>query len=141
MRIIAECAPNPAILPPFELSILGAGLDLSQRGQLEFHGYAIAKEMREREAAPALSWAGHTLSGLETGWKGPHLLESRHEDPEVAAAESRPRRRLYKVTAQGETAYAATSPAPRTERHAPERPSNRHEYGFCIGHSWGSFPG
>ena len=51
MRIIAECDANPGTLLPFELSILGAGLDLSQRGQLEFHGYAIAKEMRGRRGS------------------------------------------------------------------------------------------
>jgi DNA-binding PadR family transcriptional regulator len=32
------------------------------------------------------------------------LLESRWEDPEVAAAQGRPRRRLYRVTGQGERA-------------------------------------
>ena len=42
------------------------------------------------------------------------LLESRWEDPIIAADESRPRRRFYRVTAEGQVASrAARAPAPR----------------------------
>ena len=97
---------KPGTLIPIELSILGAALDLSHRGQPEFHGYAIAKEIRERDAARRLAAQGTLYRALDR-LEGLRLLESRQEEPEVAAAESRPRRRLYKVTALGEQAYAA----------------------------------
>ena len=93
-------------LIPIEISIIGAGLELSHRGQAEFHGYAIAKEIREREAARRLAAQGTLYRALDR-LEGLRLLESRHEEPDLAAAENRPRRRLYKVTALGEQAYAA----------------------------------
>jgi DNA-binding PadR family transcriptional regulator len=39
------------------------------------------------------------------------MLSSQWEDPEVAAREERPRRRLYRVTAEGETALEAAKQA------------------------------
>jgi hypothetical protein len=60
---------KPGTLLPFELSILGAGLELAQHGQLEFHGYAIAKEMREREEARRLAAQGRSTV-LWIGWRG-----------------------------------------------------------------------
>jgi PadR family transcriptional regulator, regulatory protein PadR len=68
--------------------------------------------MREREEARRLAAQGTLYRALDR-LEGLKLLESRQEDPEVAAAESRPRRRLYKVTAQGETAYAAATSVAR----------------------------
>jgi DNA-binding PadR family transcriptional regulator len=100
---------KPGTLIPIEVSILGAGLELSHQGLAEFHGYAIAKEIRDREAARRLAAQGTLYRALDR-LEGLRLLESRLEEPDVAAAENRPRRRLYKVTALGEQAYAA---APR----------------------------
>jgi hypothetical protein len=40
------------------------------------------------------------------------LLESRWEDPAIAAEENRPRRRFYRVTAAGNRAFAAAQPVP-----------------------------
>ena len=40
---------KPGSLLPIELSILRAGVDLALRGTPQFHGYAMAKEIRERE--------------------------------------------------------------------------------------------
>jgi DNA-binding PadR family transcriptional regulator len=57
---------KPGTLIPIELSILGVALDLSHGGQAEFHGYAIAKEIREREAARRLAAQG-TLYRALTG--------------------------------------------------------------------------
>lgn len=93
-------------LIPIEVSILGGALDLSHRGQPEFHGYAIAKEIRDRDDARRLAAQGTLYRALDR-LEGLKLLESRYEDPEVAASESRPRRRLYTVTALGQQAYAA----------------------------------
>ena len=99
---------KPGSLIPIEISILGSALDLVRQGQAEFHGYAIAKEMRDREAARRLAAQGtlyRALDRLETLG----LLESRQEDPELAAIENRPRRRLYRITALGEQAHAAAT--------------------------------
>jgi PadR family transcriptional regulator len=106
---------KPGTLIPIEVSILGAGLELSHQGQAEFHGYAIAKEIREREAARRLAAQGTLYRALDR-LEGLGLLESRLEEPDVAAAGNRPRRRLYKVTALGERAYAAAPQAAQALR-------------------------
>ena len=111
---------KPGTLIPIELSILGAGLGYSHRGQAEFHGYAIAKEIREREAARRLAAQGTLYRALDR-LEGLRLLESRLEEPDVAAAENRPRRRLYRVTALGEQAYAAARPLERAVGRALQR--------------------
>ena len=90
-----------------ELSILGTGIDLARQGVAEFYGYAVAKEIRERQEARRLTAHGtlyRALDRLEAG----KLLESRLEDAEPAAAENRPRRHLYRVTALGQQAYLAS---------------------------------
>ena len=99
-------------LIPIEVSILEAGIELRLRGTESFHGFLIAKEIKDREEARLLTAHGTLYRALERlAQMG--LLESEWEDPLVAAAESRPRRRFYWVTAAGETALArAASPAP-----------------------------
>ena len=96
---------KPGTLLPIELSILDAGLALSQRGLGEFHGYLIAAEMREHEGARRLTAHG-TLYKALSRMESAGALESRWEDPQIAADEARPRRRLYHVTAEGERALA-----------------------------------
>ncbi len=96
---------KPGALLPIELSILDAGIELSRRGVAEFHGYLIAAQMQEREGARRLTAHGtlyKALSRMQTAG----TLESRWEDPLIAAEEARPRRRLYHVTAEGERALA-----------------------------------
>lgn len=96
---------KPGTLLPIEIAILYAGIDLRRRGQEQFHGYAIAREIRDLEAAKRLTGHGtlyRALDRLETAG----MLESEMEDPALAAGETRPRRRLYTVTALGERALA-----------------------------------
>ena len=45
-------------LLPLELGILGAGLDMRRAGTDAFHGYAIARELRDREEARRLTAHG-----------------------------------------------------------------------------------
>ncbi len=97
---------KPGTLIPIEVSILSAGLSLLRTGQAEFHGYAIAREIRDIEAARKLAAQGTLYRALDR-LEGQGMLESRLEDAEAAALESRPRRRLYRVTAQGEAAAAS----------------------------------
>ena len=101
---------KPGALLPIELSILGAGIELARRSEPEFHGYAVANELREREEARRLTAHGTLYRALER-LEVAGFLESRLEQAEVAAAENRPRRRLYRVTALGEQAYAGAHSA------------------------------
>ena len=102
---------KPDTLLPLEMSILGTVLDLFRGGQHEFHGFFIAREIQQRESARLLTAYGtlyKALARLEHGG----LLDSRWEDPQIAAAERRPQRRLYHLTAQG-VHVAEGLPVPR----------------------------
>jgi PadR family transcriptional regulator, regulatory protein PadR len=89
---------KPGTLLPLEIEILAAALSMLRLGQAAFHGFGLAQTMREQRGSRALTGHGtlyKALSRLEEFG----LLSSRWEDP--AAAEGRPRRRLYELTAQG----------------------------------------
>ena len=97
-------------LIPLELSVLAACLDLKMQGSAEVHGFLIAKKIGDQTGAKMLTSHGTLYKALgrmeKTG-----LLKSRWEDPVAAATESRPRRRLYRVTAEGASAIdTATAP-------------------------------
>jgi DNA-binding PadR family transcriptional regulator len=92
-------------LLPLELSILEAALDLRLRGLNLFHGFLIAREVKERQDARLLTAHGTLYKALERLQRS-GFLESEWEDPLVAAQEGRPRRRLYWLTAAGEAALA-----------------------------------
>lgn len=100
-------------LIPIETSILEAGLRFRDRGQYEFHGYLVAKELRDSEAARRLTAHGTLYKALDRMERA-GLLESRWEDPSVAAGEGRPRRRLYRVSGLGERALVPPATDPRT---------------------------
>jgi PadR family transcriptional regulator len=89
---------KPGALLPLETEILGVALSMLRLGQADFHGFALAQAMREQSGSRALTGHGtlyKALSRLEEFG----LLTSRWED--AAAAEGRPRRRLYALTGQG----------------------------------------
>ena len=92
-------------LVPLEVSILEAALELRRRGVPEAHGFLLAKEMREEHHARRLTAYGTLYKALDRLERAGYL-ESRWEDPMVAAGEGRPRRRFYRVTLAGEGAYA-----------------------------------
>lgn len=98
-------------LLPLEALALTAGLELG-----EFHGYSLARVLQEHEAARRLTSHGtlyKALARLQTAG----LLVSRWECAESAAAEGRPRRRLYEVTGAGARALATWKmPAAATPR-------------------------
>jgi PadR family transcriptional regulator, regulatory protein PadR len=90
---------KPGTLLPLETEILGAALSMRRSGHATFHGFGIARAMREQTGSRALTGHGtlyKALGRLETLG----LLASHWED--AAAAEGRPRRRLYELTGQGE---------------------------------------
>jgi PadR family transcriptional regulator PadR len=90
-------------LIPLEASILDAGLELRSSGEPEFHGFQLAKELREQDEARRLTAHGTLYKALDRMERA-GLLESRWEDPQIAAEQGRPRRRLYGVTGNGEHA-------------------------------------
>jgi DNA-binding PadR family transcriptional regulator len=104
---------KPNVLLPIELSILEAGILLVREGAPEFHGYAIATVIRDQEEGRRLTAHGTLYRALDRMEKA-GLLTSRIEDPEVAASENRPRRRLYVVSAQGRKAAEAALVEQRT---------------------------
>lgn len=101
---------KPGTLLPLERSIIEAALALAHAGGERAHGYQLARAIREREGARLLTAHGTLYKALDR-MEAAGLLESRWEDPLAAAAEHRPRRRLYRVTAAGEAALAAAEAA------------------------------
>jgi PadR family transcriptional regulator, regulatory protein PadR len=87
-----------------EVAILSAGLELRNVGGSDFHGFQLAKELREQDEARRLTAHGTLYKALDRMQRA-GLLESRWEDPEIAAEQGRPRRRLYRVTGDGEQAF------------------------------------
>ncbi len=96
---------KPGSLLPLEVSILDAGLALRTRGTDEFHGFLMASEVKGQNDARSLTAYGTLYKALERMERA-GFLTSRWEDPALAAADSRPRRRLYTLTAAGEEARA-----------------------------------
>ena len=95
------------------MSILEAGIDLRLRGSMSFHGFFIAREIKNRQEARLLTAHGTLYRALDRLQRA-GFLESEWEDPLVAASEGRPRRRFYWVTAAGEAALVRdSSPVPQ----------------------------
>ena len=96
---------KPGAVLPLEAAILAAAVELSTRGMVRFHGFLLAKHLRDAEGAKLLTAHGTLYKALgrmeKAGW-----LASEWEDPDVAAEEGRPRRRLYEITAAGRKALA-----------------------------------
>ena len=78
---------------PLEEAILAHGID-----HADFYGFALARAISD--GASALTAHG-TLYKALTRMTSTGLLEARWEDANVAETEGRPRRRLYRVTADG----------------------------------------
>jgi PadR family transcriptional regulator PadR len=93
-------------LVPLEVSILEASVDLAGRGTPEAHGFLLAREMRDQQGARRLTAYGTLYKALDRLERIGYLA-SRWEDPMVAAAEGRPRRRFYRTTVVGEQALRA----------------------------------
>ena len=90
---------------PLEVAVLETAIALHMRGTAEFYGYLLASAMREGGQSKTLTAHGTLYKALDRMEKA-GLVESRWEDPQVAASDERPRRRLYGVTAAGEAALA-----------------------------------
>jgi PadR family transcriptional regulator, regulatory protein PadR len=109
---------KPGQLLAIELSILETAIEMTRGNDREFHGFALAHGIAERDGARSLTAHGtlyKALSRMETAG----LLASRWEDAELAVDQGRPRRRLYRVTPHG-ASTAAEAGAPQL--HSNVRP-------------------
>jgi PadR family transcriptional regulator PadR len=107
---------KPGELLALEVSLLEVAVGAHRLGNPEFHGFEAAKAIRDREGARTLTAHGTLYKALGR-MEAAGLLESRWEDPQIAAVEGRPRRRLYRVTGAGELALTTTG-ATRTDDRA-----------------------
>ena len=84
---------------------------LCEQGTEEFHGFLLAKEMQANGAGTMLTAYGTLYRALDRMAKA-GLLSRRWEDPLIAAQETRPRRRLYRITTAGERALSEAGSNP-----------------------------
>lgn len=101
---------KPGTLLPLELDILRLAVDLARTGAPSFHGYQVAATIRDGGGTALL--AHGTLYKALDRLRSRGLLEASWEDPAVAEAQGRPRRRLYRITAEGERALREAELAP-----------------------------
>jgi PadR family transcriptional regulator PadR len=97
---------KPGTLLPIEVDILDAGLELRRTGGAHFHGFQLAKQIADHAGPRPLTSHGTLYKALQR-LEEAGLLTSQWEDPDIAAADGRPRRRLYEVTGAGERALTA----------------------------------
>ena len=89
---------KPGQLLAIERAICAEARELDE----EFHGYQMAKRLRDVADSRLLTAHG-TLYRALFRLEDMGLLKSRWEDPRIPAAENRPGRRLYSLTALGES--------------------------------------
>jgi PadR family transcriptional regulator, regulatory protein PadR len=99
---------TPGKLLEIERQILEQGIAL-QAADSSFYGFSLAKRIAESSASGGLTAHG-TLYKALARMTAAGLLEAEWEHPAIAEGANRPRRRLYRVTGEGERALArATS--------------------------------
>jgi PadR family transcriptional regulator len=112
---------RPGTLLPLEREILEAALSLQRAGHVRFHGFGLARAMRDQAGSRSLTAHGTLYKALgrleQLG-----LLASRWEDG--AAVEGRPRRRLYELTGEGaRTAEPARGTSASVRARAASEPA------------------
>jgi PadR family transcriptional regulator, regulatory protein PadR len=90
-------------LIPLEADILTAAVVLLSQGTEEFYGYLLASEIRDLRAAKQLTAFGSLYKALDRLTEH-GFLERRWDDPDVELKQSRPRRRMYRITLSGQNA-------------------------------------
>jgi DNA-binding PadR family transcriptional regulator len=88
-----------------EMDICTCAAEMYRAGEKEFYGYVIAKQLAalaDRRSLAAYGTLYRALGRLQDMG----LVESRWEDPLIAARENRPLRRLYALTQKGHAAAA-----------------------------------
>jgi PadR family transcriptional regulator PadR len=116
---------KPGALVPLEAAILAAALELHHEDVNEFHGYQLARHLADVSDKKLLTAYG-TLYRALGRLERMGLVESRWEDPHIAANENRPGRRLYVLTGRGIAAAHADS-----RQRAGTRPRKRARRGVA----------
>jgi len=93
---------------------------LRQRGVRQFHGFSIAKELKHAGDTKLLTAYGTLYRALDR-LEQMGYLHSEMEDPRIAAAESRPGRRLYELTAEGKRVVAEAAKSSREAKARGKR--------------------
>jgi PadR family transcriptional regulator, regulatory protein PadR len=120
LPIVFGMRRKPGTLLPLEVDILDAGLALRGAGTPQFYGFQLAKTIVDRAKASTALTAHGTLYKALARMEDAGLLTSAWEAPDTAAADGRPRRRLYEITGAGERALAAhQAQHPATPRPRP----------------------
>lgn len=96
---------KPGTILPLEASVLSVAVELKRSGSGSFHGFEMAKHLQHLNEDRRLTAHGTLYKALSRMEKA-GLLESEWEDPQRAADEGRPRRRLYQITGAGAAALA-----------------------------------
>jgi len=114
---------KPGQLVPLETAICIRAATLRREGTLEFHGYEIAKHLGDQSHHRLLTAYG-TLYRALGRLEAMGLLQSQWEDPQIPARENRPGRRIYVLTAAGETAAqeARKAAGEKIPKRAARRP-------------------
>jgi DNA-binding PadR family transcriptional regulator len=110
---------KPGAILPIEESVLSAAVELNRSGDGEFHGFEMAKRLQEVGDTKRLTAHGTLYKALSRMEKA-GLLESHWEDPQLAADEGRPRRRLYRITGAGEVALSRLEAERMAQRRRPD---------------------
>lgn len=97
---------KPDTLIPLEAAICEAAIELQRRGISEFHGYLLAKFIKDIDEARRFAGQGTLYRALDRLHRRGYVASS-WEPPEAANAESRPARRLYSLTPAGRAACIA----------------------------------
>jgi len=105
---------------PLEMSICEVASVLRQRGIRQFHGFSIAKELKHAGDTKLLTAYGTLYRALDR-LEQMGYLHSEMEDPRIAAAESRPGRRLYELTAEGKRVVAEAAKSSREAKARRKR--------------------
>lgn len=97
-----------------------AAATLRLEGVATFHGYLIARELKEASRTRLLTAYG-TLYRALARLEQMGLVTSTWEDAQISADENRPRRRLYSITDAGlKAAREASAPEARAARKLAE---------------------
>jgi PadR family transcriptional regulator PadR len=91
---------KPGQLLPLEHRVLATAAEIHRSDAHTFHGYAIARQLQGDVGGRRLTSHG-TLYKALSRLQQAGLLSATWEDPDAAAAEDRPRRRLYEITGLG----------------------------------------
>ena len=91
---------KPGQLLPLEHRVLAAAADIHRSDERAFHGYAMARQLQGTVGGRRLTSHGTLYKALSRLHRA-GLLSATWENPESAASEDRPRRRLYEITGLG----------------------------------------